>query len=63
MSYWQFHGLLHSRERAWDEAERLSDAAGFKYMDRNGVWRNVGVHDFIGIVLRRWCEEVGITYC
>ena len=45
-----------------NQAERVSDASGYKYQDRNGQWRNDTVKDITGLALRAWCEHKGVEY-
>ena len=50
------------RNRNTTEAERVSDLAGNRYLDRHGNWRNDTVKDITGLALRRRCEVKGVQY-
>ena len=62
MTWRQYNNLLQEREEAWDEAEEESDRIGNPYKNRHGVMVQTAPTDMVGVVLRRYCEQMGLRY-
>ena len=58
----EFAALLQKCEQAWDEAEAESDRIGNPYKNRHGVMVQRPATDMVGVVLKRYCEVVGLRY-
>ena len=47
-------------DRAWDEASRLSFAAGFDFTDRSGVRRALTQESIVARAVRTYLEKIGL---
>ena len=59
----EYDQLVTEWHRAWDEAERVSEAAGHRFKDRYGQYRCEEPCDLVSIALRDWCRINGLVYC
>ena len=58
MSWPEYRRLQAESEKAWSDAEELSDVAGVPYDDHNGNKRDVGEpRGLIKMVLKPWCAS------